>query len=346
MKNITLKYYKGKKSKCFNRTKRNNKQNAVVDAHFHMRPFGGPPIEFKKMINILNKNGILFANIDGKGQKLPTDQPCTHYKDCPGVKLKPSITNDIISAQLVLDNNLHKPEASGVKVNLSMTFPDLSKPDEVVEGIYFLDKEYPGLFNWMGEVQVVKEALFKNGHKPISMRDIPKWVSFMKILKKRKIPLAIHSDLGNNKDNFKYLPLLENILKLYPNNNIILSHLGLSKELNNISSKEHTDVLNELLNKYKNLYCDISWNILYNHKFKYTSHRQFYVDLMNKHPTRFLTGTDFVSHISKTEKTYKKDLKVTSNILKYLNNYAYRRIALGQNYLDLIRSNYKAPRIC
>jgi len=69
MKNITLKYYKGKKSKCFNRTKRNSKQNMVVDSHLHMRPFGGPPIEFKKMINILNKNGILFANFEQNQKK-------------------------------------------------------------------------------------------------------------------------------------------------------------------------------------------------------------------------------------------------------------------------------------
>jgi predicted TIM-barrel fold metal-dependent hydrolase len=311
-----------------------------------MRPFGGPPIEFKKMINILNKNGILFANIEGIGQKLPTNQPCTYYKDCPGVNVTPSITNDIVNAQLVLDNNLHKPEVSGVRVNLSMTFPDLTKPREVVDGIHFLDKEYPGLFNWMGEVNVVKESLFKNGHNPVSMRDIPKWTPFMKILKKRKIPLAIHLDLGNDKDNFKYLPLLENILKKYPNNKIILSHLGLSRELTNISPKEHTDVLNELLTKYKNLYCDISWHILHSQKFKYTSQRQFYIDLMNKHPTRFLTGTDFVSHISKTEKTYKNELKITSSILKYLNDYAYQRIVLGQNYLDMIHSTYKAPKLC
>jgi hypothetical protein len=67
---------------------------------------------------------------------------------------------------------------------------------------------------------------------------------------------------------------------------------------------------------------------------------------MNKHPTRFLTGTDFVSSITKNEKTYKRELKFTSSILKYLNNYAYQRIALGQNYLDMIHSTYKAPKIC
>ena len=346
MKNITLKYYKGKGSKCFNRTKRNNKQNAIVDAHLHMRPFGGPPIEFKKMIDILNKNGILFAVIKGIGQRLPTGHTCTYYKNCPGVNIRPSITNDIINAQMVVDNNLHKTNAIGVKVVLSMTFPNLSKPDEVVDGIYFLDKEYPGLFKWMGEVNVVKQALFKNGHKPVSMSDISKWRVFMNILKKRKIPMTIHLDLGNNINNFKYLPLLEHILKLYPKNKIILSHLGLSKELTNINHVEHAKVLNDLLNKYKNIYFDISWNILYKQEFNSFNSKKIYVDLMNKHPTRFLTGTDFVSHINKSEKIYKRELKDTSSILKYLNNYAYRRITLGQNYLDMIRSTYKAPNIC
>jgi hypothetical protein len=346
MKNITLKYYNGKKSKCFNRTKRNSRQNAVVDAHLHMRPFGGPPVEFKKMINILNKNGILFANVEGIGQKLPTNQPCTYYEGCPGVNVTPSITNDIMNAQLVLDNNLHKPDISGVRVNLSMTFPDLTKPHEVVSGINFLDKEYPGLFNWMGEVNVSKQAIFKNGHKPVDVNDIFKWAPFMKILKKRKIPLSLHLDLGNNNDNFKYLQLIKEILKLYPHNIIVWLHLGLSKELTNINPKEHTSILNDLMNSYKNLYFDISWRVLYDQQFKYPDKRKFYVDLMNKHPTRFLTGTDFVASINKNEKIYKKELTITSKILQSLNNYAYRRIALGQNYLDLIRSKYKAPRLC
>ena len=337
MKNLTLNDYKRNGSNCFDREK-NNKQNFVIDSHFHMRPFGGSPIELKKMINILNKNGILFVNVEGIGQRLPTNSPCTNYKKCPGVKVRPSITNDIINAQLVLDNNLHKTGVNGVKVILSMTFPDLSKPDEVVNGIHFLDKEYPGLFRWMGEVNVVKQALFNNGHKPVSKNTISNWGPFMKILKKRNIPLAIHLDLGNNTDNFKYLSLLKYILNLYPNNKIILSHLGISKELTNIDTEEHASVLDNLLNTYKNIYLDISWSILYDNIFRYKKRRQFYIDLMNKHSTRFLTGTDFVSSVNKSEKIYIKALKINSIILKYLDDYAYQRISLGQNYLDLIGS--------
>ena len=67
---------------------------------------------------------------------------------------------------------------------------------------------------------------------------------------------------------------------------------------------------------------------------------------MNKFPERFLTGTDFVNSINNTEKNYKEELRITSLILNDLNNKAFRQIALGQNYLDLIHSKYKAPDIC
>ena len=127
MKNITLKYYKGKGSKCFNRTKRNNKQNAIVDAHLHMRPFGGPPIEFKKMIDILNKNGILFAVIKGIGQRLPTGHTCTYYKNCPGVNIRPS---DVISC---LTDDKYKDEVKRI------TESDTKYPIIVDSDLFIID---------------------------------------------------------------------------------------------------------------------------------------------------------------------------------------------------------------
>ena len=227
-----------------------------------------------------------------------------------------------------------------------MTFPDLSKPKEIVKGIHYLDKEYPSLFNWMGELNVVKQSLFSHKVKPISLTIIPQWKYFMKILRDRKMPLSLHCDLGNNADNFKYLPLMERILFLYPKNIIVWVHLGLSKELTNIDPKKHTELLDSFLTNYKNLYFDISWRVLYDQVFHDPQKKILYVELMNKFPERFLTGTDFVNSITKNEKIYKEELRITSLIVNDLNNKAFRQIALGQNYLDLIHSKYKAPNIC
>ncbi len=326
---------------CIKRSK-TQKRNAVVDSHFHMRPFGGKPIEMKKMINILKRSGILFVEIEGIGQKIINDPKC-NYKDCPN-SLVNTMLNDILNAQLLIDNNLL--DISGIKINLSMTFADLSRPKEIVKGIHYLDKKYPSLFNWMGELNVVKQSLFIHKVKPISLTIIPQWKYFMKILRDRKMPLSLHSDLGNNADNFKYLPLMERILFLYPKNIIVWLHLGLSQELTNIDPKKHTELLDFFLTKYKNLYFDISWRILYDQVFHDPPKKIYYVNLMNKFPERFLTGTDFVNSINKTEQNYKEELRITSLILNDLNNKAFRQIALGQNYLDLIHSKYKAPVIC
>ena len=51
-------------------------------------------------------------------------------------------------------------------------------------------------------------------------------------LRARGIPLALHADLGNDAAPTRYLPLMEEVLCLYPENVIVWVHMGLSRELN------------------------------------------------------------------------------------------------------------------
>ena len=43
---------------------------------------------------------------------------------------------------------------------------------------------------------------------------------------------------------------------------------------------------------------------------------------------------------------YRTELDITSRILGYLDNEAFRNIALGENYFRLLDLDYTAPRIC
>jgi hypothetical protein len=124
-------------------------------------------------------------------------------------------------------------------------------------------------------------------------------------------------------------------------------HLGVSKQLIEINPADHVALLDSLLKKYPFLYFDISWRVLYDQIFQDPKKRPYYVELLNKWPRRFLPGTDFIAEQSQSAKNYRKELHVTSNILNYVNNEAFRRIALGQNYLDLLQTQkYQAPNIC
>jgi hypothetical protein len=155
---LTLASFRQGVTDCFDR--RNRPSLAVVDTHLHLRPFGGPPIALPDLLAMVRRSGVLFVGGYGIGQRLPVNNPCTYYLDCPGVPVNPSLKNDIVNAQALLDASTGDPE-----VVLSMTFPDLADPVRVLEGMKLLETEFPGMFRWMGEVNLVKQALFNNGHR-------------------------------------------------------------------------------------------------------------------------------------------------------------------------------------
>lgn len=330
-------------TRCYDRAK--EPYTFVVDAHNHFRPFGGPAIPFDEMLEILRDNQIYFVNIFGIGQKLPAKSPCTYYLDCPGTPVTPSMTNDFVNAaNISVRQPSHLPK--DLHLTLSMSYTDLAHPEHVVQQIELLDKEFPNMFSWMGEINVVKQALFFNQHRATSAETIPKWKEFMEIMQKRNIPVSLHSDLGSDKDPVKYLYLMKKILETYPDNIIVWHHLGLSKELTTIKPQKHIDILTDLLDKYPNLYLDISWRVLYDNFFKEKDSRKRYVKFFNQYPTRILPGTDFVAAANKTPDVYKKEVEVNSDILKDVNDDAFRNIALGQNYFNLLGLPYRAPQIC
>lgn len=326
-------------TECFDRT--SEPYTSVVDTHLHFRPFGGPAVPFKDIIEYLDNSGVRFVNVYGIGQSLPIYSSCTNFHDCPGTPVLPSIKNDFINAANYLREN-----PQGVHMTLAMTFPDLAKPDQIVEQIELFDTEYPGLFKWMGEVNLVKQALFNNHHSATPLESIRQWSEFMSILRERGIPIAIHSDLGNDNNPTQYLHLMEEVLKLYPDNKIIWVHMGLSKQLKSVDPDMHIAILKSFLDRNRNLMLDISWRVIYDNYFAKDDVRDKYVSFINKYSDRILPGTDFLASRRKNHEVYEKELDVNSRINKYLNDEAFRNIALGQNYFRLLNLDYEAPQIC
>ena len=324
---------------CYDRA--SQPQTALVDSHLHFRPFGGPAIPFAEVVGYLERTGVLFANVMGIGQMLPVSSACTYYLDCPDTPVAPTLKNDFANAA-----NYLTARPQRVHLTLAMTFPDLARPDAVLAGIRLLDEEFPGLFKWMGEVNLVKQALFDNQHRPVPLAVIAQWAPFMAVLRERNIPIAIHSDLGNDEAPTQYLPWMEEVLRLYPDNKIVWMHLGLSRELVEIDADEHIGVLRSLLSRHPNLLLDISWRVLEDHRFSDPAQRARYVGFMNAHSERILPGTDFVASANKSFTQYREELRATSRILRHLDDDAFRNIALGQNYSRLLGLDYQAPPIC
>ena len=335
----TLEMFRSGDPPCYDRSVQ--AQTAVVDSHIHFRPFGGPAVPFGEVVSYLEETGVLFANVYGIGQMLPVTSSCTYYLDCPGTPVTPTLKNDFINATNALTR-----ASSAVHLTLSMSFPDLSRPETILPGMQLLEQEYPGAFTWMGEVNLVKQALFANGQEPVPMATLADWAAFMTVLQERGIPLALHVDLGNDEEPTKYLPLLEEVLRLYPDNVIIWMHMGLSRELVKMDVAQHIQIMSSLLNRYPKLMLDISWRVIDDAYFSVPEHRVRYASFLNDHSERVLPGTDFLASGDKDFEVYRTELQVTSRILRSLNDVAFRNIALGQNYFRLLNLDYKAPPVC
>ena len=321
---------------CYDR--KTEPYTSVVDTHFHPRPFGGPAIPPPELFGYFDRAGVRFVNYFGIGQVLDLNSGCTYYLDCVGTPALPSIKNDFVNGMEVAaykHPNLH--------VTLSMTFMDLAKPDDIVKTINLYDKEYPDMFKWAGELNVIKQALLGNQHQPATEESIDAWAPFMEVLRERNIPVTLHSDLGNDAEPTKYLYLMKHVLKNYPDNKIVWAHMGLSKELTKMDPNQHVSIMKELLDKYPNLYLDISWDVLYN---AYHQWGDIFIPFFNEYSTRILPGSDFVAAGTKNYEKYAHELEVTSRALRVLNDEAFRNIALGENYFRLLGLDYQAPPVC
>ena len=336
---LTLDAFRGDGAACYDRSVQ--PQTTVVDSHLHFRPFGGPAVPFEEVVQYLEATGVLFANVYGIGQMLPASSPCTYYLDCPGTPVTPTLRNDFVNAANAVTKT---PE--GLHLTLAMTFPDLADPESVLDGMALLDDEYPGLFRWMGEVNLVKQAVFANGRGPVPAEAIDGWAGFMAVLRERGIPLAIHADLGNDDDPTLYLPLMEKVLDAYPDNPIVWVHMGLSRELTGMDPARHAALMTSMLERHPNLMLDITWRVIDDAYFSTPEGRAAYVPFLNAHSERILPGTDFLASRDKDLEVYREELEVTSRILGHLDDEAFRNIALGGNYFRLLGLDYEAPRVC
>ena len=336
---LTLDAFRGDGAACYDRS--TQPQTAVVDSHLHFRPFGGAAIPFEEVVQYLKATGVLFANVYGIGQMLPASSPCSYYRYCRGTPVMPTLRNDFVNAA-----NAVVKTPDDLHLTLAMTFPDLEEPESVLAGMELLDAEYPGLFRWMGEVNLVKQAIFPNGHKPVTPTAINGWADFMEELRKRGIPIAIHSDLGSDENPTLYLPLMKQVLETYPDNTIVWVHMGLSRELTTMDPARHAELMASMLERHPNLMLDITWRVLDKYYFSTPEGRAAYVPFLNAHSERILPGTDFLASRDKGLDVYREELEVNSRILGHLDDEAFRNIALGGTYFRLLGLDYEAPPVC
>ena len=250
-----LELYETSDAPCYDRAL--EPQTAVVDAHLHFRPFGGPEIPFEELVSYLEETGVLFANVYGIGQTLPDSSSCTYYLDCPGTPLTPSLDNDPRQRCRVRDEPTFPRSSDDVDDLPGSGAPRHHSPRDAapgggISGCLLLD----------GRGQPGQAGRVRQRPRADSEEVLDGWAPFMEVLRERNMPLSIHGDLGNDEDPTLYLPLMEGVLGLYPDNNIVWMHMGLLRELTEMDPARHVTIMKSMLDRHPNLMLDISWRVI------------------------------------------------------------------------------------
>ena len=121
----------------------------------------------------------------------------------------------------------------------------------------------------------------------------------------------------------------------------------MSREQRDMAPRRHTEILGRLMDEHPNLWVDISWSVLYDYYFSDATRRPF----LRRLPERlFRTRTD--RHRHRRQRRHRLfairtgALDTNSYINQFLDDDAFRDIALGQSYFDLMTLDDQAPLIC
>ena len=268
---------------------------ALNDVHFHLTNYvqRGPDIhEFLKMMGDSVGRVALFGiplqqewRADINGDRGPTyylqsDAPLYYY----------SFTDAFIAMQY---RSLTPAQQARFDPMITGFNPgDLYAADHIRRVLTL----FPGVFSGIGEFSIHKEfvsAKAKPG--PASLLN-PALDSVLSTAGDIGLLVLIHNDMdlpfAADTTYPAYLDDMKALVRRHPGTTIIWAHTGVGRVVRPV--KNHAKVLEGILADpaYKNLYFDLSWDVVAKYFMSTPETVQNAVTLINRYPDRFLFGTD------------------------------------------------------
>ncbi len=270
----------------------------VNDVHFHLTNYvqRGPDIhEFlKRMGDSVGRVALFGIPLQQEwldavtGENAPTyylhsDAPLYYY----------SFTDAYIASQF-----------------LSLSVSDRARFDPMITGfnpgdMYAADhirrvlRTFPGVFSGIGEFTIHKEFVSdKVRPGPASLLN-PALDTVLDVAAQIGLVALMHSDIdvpfAADTATPAYLADMKALFRRHPNTTIIWAHTGVGRVVRPVH--RHAAVIGALLADpaFKNLYFDISWDVVAKYFVSTPETVQAAAALINKYPDRFLFGTDAVA---------------------------------------------------
>ncbi|HAM75300.1 MAG TPA: 5-oxo-L-prolinase [Alcanivorax sp.] len=162
-----------------------------------------------------------------------------------------------------------------------------------------LIERYPGLWRGIGEVITRHDDLTALTAGETARANHPALMKVYRLAGRYDLPVLLHSNLTSLREETPiYLGELEDALRSNPDTRFVLAHAGTSGGVEKRQAPLATlnEIIRALLERYNNLYVDLSWSVREHYLIKDGEPRAAWVALIEDHPDRFVLGSDVVGH--------------------------------------------------
>lgn len=197
----------------------------------------------------------------------------------------------------------------------------------------------PGLWQGIGEVFTRHDDLTALTYGDVPRANNEAMTRVYHLAAEFDLPVLLHSNITSKRErNPLYLGEVEEALRNHPHVRFIWAHAGTSLEIHRHQTRLDFlyDTLERLLDSYPNLFLDLSWSMLDPYLLDAKGRPNArWVALIERHPTRFVIGSDVVGSFDGLG----KNLAAFDPLLDALSEQTARQVA-RDNFLALL----PAPR--
>ncbi|MDO5532296.1 amidohydrolase family protein [Sutterella sp.] len=310
-----------------------SKNFPLIDAHLHYLDFMQETDGFDALIAEMDRLNVTHAVLFGMGMAKQWDE---HAPKRPSYYLSNDSRCYYFSAtdyRMMLDYMQLPPEKQ------ARFFPFVCgiNPNDryAARHIEQVLDDFPGVFMGIGEVMSRHDDLTALTYGEPPAADHKAFLSVYDLAAERNLPVLIHHNVSSSYNAEPiYLEEMRNALKHNRKTNIIWAHVGISRR---VEIPNLIEIADRMLEENPNLYFDISWVVYEEYIHLDARSLNDWARLFEKHPTRFLVGTDKVGHW----KTYGPDVTKYYDFLAKLSDETRELVSRG-NILRLIHQEKAA----
>lgn len=264
----------------------------IVDNHLHYLDFIQKTDGVEQLVAKMDEAGVsqavLFGMAMAKQWDEDSDNEPSYYLSNDSRTYYFSATDYIMMENLQAAAQEHRdrflPFVCGINPN------DKFAADKIRQ---ILDI-YPNQFVGIGELMSRHDDLTALTYGEPPHLDHPAFLEIFDLGAERGLPILIHHNItGSYMTDLIYLEELKAGLAHNRAANIIWAHVGISRRVEVENLPQITD---ELLLENENLYIDLSWVVFDDYINKDKASLETWAALIEKHPTRFMIGSDKVGH--------------------------------------------------